>query len=70
MELQEWAQARGMPPPVYSETGRDGPDHAPQFTVEVRLDTGESAQARAGSKRIAEQMAARSLLRMSLNATE
>ena len=60
--LQEWAQGRTMPPPVYTEVGRDGPDHAPQFTVEVRLANGESERARAGSKRLAEQMAARSLL--------
>jgi ribonuclease III len=60
--LQEWAQARAMPPPLYTEVLRDGPDHAPQFTVEVRLENGEAERARAGSKRLAEQMAARSLL--------
>lgn len=60
--LQEWAQARAMPPPIYTEVLRDGPDHAPQFTVEVRLENGETDRARAGSKRIAEQMAARNLL--------
>ena len=27
--LQEWAQARGFPPPEYVETHREGPDHAP-----------------------------------------
>ncbi len=60
--LQEWAQARAMPPPTYAETGRDGPDHQPIFTVEVRLENGEAESARAGSKRLAEQQAARSLL--------
>jgi ribonuclease III len=60
--LQEWAQARGMAPPGYAETDRSGPDHAPVFTVQVTLDSGEAAQAAAGSKRLAEQMAARSLL--------
>ena len=60
--LQEWAQARGMPPPAYAETGRDGPDHQPVFTVEVRLSSGESAQAKAGAKRQAEQAAAKALL--------
>jgi ribonuclease-3 len=60
--LQEWAQARGLPPPTYVETGREGPDHAPHFTVEVRLETGESDVAKAGSKRQAEQAAARALL--------
>ncbi len=60
--LQEWAQARGMPPPAYAETGRKGPDHQPVFTVLVSLASGESAEAAAGSKRAAEQAAARALL--------
>lgn len=60
--LQEWAQARGMVPPSYEEAGRSGPDHAPVFTVRVTLASGESAEASAGSKRVAEQAAARSLL--------
>lgn len=60
--LQEWAQARGMPPPAYAETGRKGPDHQPVFTVRVSLATGEAAEAAAGSKRAAEQAAARALL--------
>jgi ribonuclease-3 len=60
--LQEWAQARGMPPPSYAQTGREGPDHQPLFTVEVVLEDGSRALAQAGSKRVAEQQAARDLL--------
>ncbi len=60
--LQEWAQARGLPPPAYVETARTGPDHAPEFTIAVRLESGESQTATAGSKRHAEQAAAKSLL--------
>ncbi len=60
--LQEWAQARAMPPPSYEEAGRSGPDHAPVFTVRVTLANGEMAEATAGSKRVAEQAAARVLL--------
>ena len=60
--LQEWAQARGMKPPTYAELGRTGPDHAPQFTVEVTLDTGAAERATANTKRAAEQAAARALL--------
>jgi ribonuclease III len=60
--LQEWAQARAQHPPTYTETARSGPDHAPLFTVEVRLQSGEAGQATARSKRIAEQMAAKGLL--------
>ena len=60
--LQEWAQARGLEPPRYVETGREGPDHQPLFTIEARLSTGEAATARGTSKRQAEQAAARALL--------
>ena len=60
--LQEWAQARKMPPPSYTETARRGPDHAPEFTIEVRLQDGKSASATAKSKRAAEQDAAKVLL--------
>ncbi|MEO9699007.1 MAG: ribonuclease III [Tateyamaria sp.] len=60
--LQEWAQARGLAPPAYIETARTGPDHAPEFTIEAKLDTGEVARATARSKREAQQAAAKALL--------
>lgn len=60
--LQEWAQARHMPPPSYVETGRSGPDHAPVFTISARLENGAEAVAKAASKRAAEQAAAAELL--------
>ncbi len=60
--LQEWAQARAMPPPHYTLLERTGPDHQPRFTVEVRLASGAHAAAQAGSKRAAEQAAAGALL--------
>ena len=60
--LQEWAQARGLPPPTYTETARSGPDHQPVFTVEARLANGETASGTAPGKRAAEQSAARALL--------
>lgn len=60
--LQEWAQARGEVPPEYVEVARTGPDHQPVFTIEVRLASGPAQQATAGSKRQAEQAAAKALL--------
>ncbi|NOD36396.1 MULTISPECIES: ribonuclease III [unclassified Ruegeria] len=60
--LQEWAQARGQRPPSYVEIKRSGPDHAPIFTIAARLQDGTEAQATAGSKRQAEQAAAKALL--------
>lgn len=60
--LQEWAQARGLPPPEYTEVAREGPDHAPVFTVEARLSSGEAERGTATPKRLAEQAAASALL--------
>jgi ribonuclease III len=60
--LQEWAQSRGLPPPSYTELARSGPDHSPIFTIELRLADGTLERASAGTKRAAEQSAARSLL--------
>jgi len=60
--LQEWAQARKLPPPKYVVVERTGPDHAPVFTIEARLENGESQSATANSKRQAEQAAAKLLL--------
>ena len=61
--LQEWAQARGQNPPNYEVMSRSGPDHAPDFLVKVILESGETSEALAGSKRQAEQMAAKALLK-------
>jgi len=62
--LQEWAQARGRALPLYETIAQEGPDHAPRFTVRVSVDigTGQSAEAAAASKRIAERECARLLL--------
>jgi ribonuclease-3 len=56
--LQEWAQARGLEPPTYSQTARTGPDHAPEFTITVTLGDFEPISAVGPSKRIAEHKAA------------
>lgn len=60
--LQEWAQARGLPPPLYRETARSGPDHAPQFTVCVELPGFPAAEAVGPAKRFAEQAAANAFM--------
>ncbi|RMC36465.1 ribonuclease III [Paracoccus alkanivorans] len=61
--LQEWAQSQGMGPPVYEQTDRSGPDHAPVFFITVRLADGQSAEASgSGTKRSIEQAAAQALL--------
>ena len=60
--LQEWAQGRGLPLPSYREVDRQGPDHAPLFTVEVAVEGEAPARGRGASKRLAEQAAAEDLL--------
>lgn len=56
--LQEWAQARGLPTPLYRETARSGPDHAPEFTISVEVPGYRNAEAKGLAKRLAEQAAA------------
>jgi ribonuclease-3 len=60
--LQEWAQARGKPTPVYREVGRSGPPHAPVFVIAVEIEDMDGAEATGASKRIAEQSAAQAFL--------
>jgi ribonuclease-3 len=61
-ELQEWAQGRGRPLPNYALLGRQGPDHGPEFHVEVTVEGEKQAEGRGPTKRAAEQAAAASLL--------
>ena len=56
--LQEWAQAKRLPTPVYREIERTGPHHDPQFRVAVDLPGLEPAEGVGGSKRAAEKVAA------------
>jgi ribonuclease-3 len=60
--LQEWAQGRGMPAPIYQIVGRSGPDHAPRFEVEVGVDTLTPCRGEGRTRREAEQDAAAAML--------
>lgn len=60
--LQEWAQARGLPTPSYSELSRTGPQHNPKFKVAVTLPNRPPAEGIGPSKRAAEQAAAAEML--------
>ncbi|MCU0730248.1 MAG: ribonuclease III [Hyphomonas sp.] len=60
--LQEWAQGQGHPLPEYVVTGRSGPDHAPEYQVEVRIAQNGAAAASGPSKRDAERQAAARML--------
>jgi ribonuclease-3 len=63
--LQEWSQGGGRGErgaPVYALVSREGPDHAPHFRVEVRVEGHAPATGEGSSKREAEQAAAAALL--------
>jgi ribonuclease-3 len=61
-ELQEWAQGRGKPLPVYETIEAEGPPHQPVFTVAVTVDGVVGASASGPSKRVAEAGAASAML--------
>jgi ribonuclease-3 len=60
--LQEWAQGRGLPTPIYREIARTGPHHSPEFRVAVELPDRVPAEGLGRSKRAAEQAAAAAML--------
>jgi ribonuclease-3 len=60
--LQEWAQGQGLELPAYIEVERQGPDHAPHFTAEVRIKGKKPARGEGANKRTAEQAAASAML--------
>ncbi|MEM7695107.1 MAG: ribonuclease III [Pseudomonadota bacterium] len=60
--LQERIQADGSPPPDYVLRARTGPDHKPHFVIEVVGEHGVLGRGEGGSKREAEQNAARAAL--------
>jgi len=65
--LQEVAQARGLPLPVYKRVGSTGPDHRRKWVYEVVWDGDEVARGEGVSKREAQQQAARrALVRLGL----
>lgn len=61
-QLQEWAQGRGMALPLYQVVGREGPDHAPSFTVSVTVGDYEPELAEGRSRQEAEKAAATVML--------
>lgn len=60
--LQEWAQGRGKPLPVYQTLGMEGPQHDPLFMISVTVEGYAPVTGRGASKRVAEQAAAAAML--------
>lgn len=58
-KLQEWAQAKGFPPPNYVTKNVKGPDHAKIFEVEVKVNNKMMGCGIANSKQAAEKIAAK-----------
>ena len=60
--LQEWALAQSRQAPTYELVGRDGPDHAPRFRVQVVVRGHDPVGGEGANKREAEKAAAVALL--------
>ncbi len=60
--LNEWAMARAHVAPLYRVVHREGPDHAPRFTVEVEVEGFTPTSGVGGSRQEAEKAAALALL--------
>lgn len=60
--LQEWAQGRGKPAPVYVLMHQTGPAHDPVFEIGVHVKGLEMVMGKGSSKQEAEQNAAKALL--------
>ena len=68
--LQEWAQGVGKAPPSYRTVRREGPPHAPLFTVEAAVDGVAPETASGRTIRAAERQAAAAMLEALVEAGE
>ena len=68
--LQELLQSEGQEPPIYRQISRTGPDHNPDFCVEVVLKSGLKAVGNGSTKRMAETKAAELILKKISNINE
>ena len=68
--LQELLQSKGLEPPTYKQISRTGPDHDPDFCVEVVLGSGLNAIGSGSTKRMAETKAAEQILEKIKNINE
>ncbi len=66
-ELQEVIQATGEHAIVYETIGQEGPPHCPVFTVELKVDDRSISLGKGGSKKYAEQQAAKEALEKELS---
>ncbi len=62
-ELQEWVQKQGLPLPQYVLLERRGPDHDPEFEMEVRVKGQDNKVGTSNSKQNAQKYAAQAMLK-------
>lgn len=62
--LQELAQSRGLPQPVYITVRADGPEHSKVFTIEAQVGELWRGQGVGATKKAAGQMAARAVFEL------
>lgn len=61
--VQEWAQGKGLPLPVYEIVEQSGPDHAPVFCVRLSLEGYKPVTAEGRTRQAAEKEAAMIFMR-------
>jgi ribonuclease-3 len=61
-KLQEWAQSKGYPTPIYVICNSSGPDHSKVFEVDVLINNENYAKGNGPSKQAAEKAAAKTAL--------
>jgi ribonuclease-3 len=60
--LQEWAQAKGLPLPIYKIQAQRGPDHAPVFVIELSVQGFDTVLSEGPSRQEAEKRAAHAFM--------
>ncbi len=60
--IQEWAQSKGFPLPVYEISGQSGPDHAPVFEIQLFIKGHAPITASGRSRAEAEKNAAKAFM--------
>ncbi|MCB1721191.1 MAG: ribonuclease III [Rhodospirillales bacterium] len=62
-QVQEWTQAQGLGLPEYRIVAQSGPDHAPVFDIELRVEGFDPIVAQGKSRQNAEKEAAREFMK-------
>ena len=62
-QVQEWTQGQGLGLPEYRIVAQSGPDHAPVFDIELRVEGFDPVVAQGKSRQFAEKEAAREFMK-------